>query len=172
MRKYRILQLLSDLLNGIFLGDEGTPARPMSKNRLLYGGALAHLGQDASPNDLAPDELGCAESVNEIYKKVFGDYFYKGNQLSTYWMYKALKEDSRFVRVATPQAGTIVISPTNAIQTGHVGIFGENNIIMSNNSFKDSNGVIGIWDENYTKDSWTRYFEGRKKLPVYYFDLV
>lgn len=167
MPKSTILARIIGFLSNLF--SNGMP----SNNQLLYGGALAHLGKDASPNDLAPDELGCAESVNDIYKKVFGDYFYKGNQLSTYWMHKALREDTaRFKRVFEPKPGTIIISPTNAFQTGHVGICGENGVIMSNNSFKDSAGVKGVFDENYTFASWQRYFGERKKLPVYLYDLI
>lgn len=146
--------------------------KTMTKNDQLYGWAVSVLGKDASPNDIAPDELGCAESWNEIYKLMHGEHLYKGNMLSTYWLYKALKESPKFVRVFTPQRGTTVISPTNAHQTGHVGIFGEHGIIMSNNSFKDSNGIRGVWDENYTAASWQRYFGDRKQMPVYYFDLV
>ena len=38
----------------------------------LYLTALSCLGTDASPNDIAPDEFGCAETVNAIHKKAFG----------------------------------------------------------------------------------------------------
>lgn len=144
----------------------------MTKRELLYAMAVTHLGTDASPNDLAPDELGCAESVNAIYEKAFGKPFYEGNQLSTYWMYKALKDSPEFVRTSTVSPGTIIISPTDGHNTGHVGICGKDGIIMSNNSFKDASGVKGVFEENYTQASWHRQFSERKKLPVYFFDLI
>ena len=46
------------ILNSLRMNDE---------NRIrLYEAARSFIGTDASPNDLAPDELGCAETVNEI----------------------------------------------------------------------------------------------------------
>lgn len=146
----------------------------MPTNReLFYNMALAFVGSDASPNDLAPDELGCAESVDNIYFRLFGQHICN-NFLSTYWMYKELKDGERFERVSEEDAleGDIIISPTQGTNTGHVGIIGKNGVIMSNNSFKDSGGVRGIFDENYTLASWKRYFFDKKGLGIHYFRLV
>lgn len=144
----------------------------MTNREILYAMAVAHLGSDASPSDLAPDELGCAESVNEIYEKCFGKPFYEGNKLSTISMEDALSISPLFREVAAPSPGTIIIAATRGTQIGHVGICGRNGIIMSNNSFKDSTGVKGLWLENYTQDSWHRVFAVRKGLKVRLFDLI
>ena len=165
MRKFK--ELLT-FLSGIFA------AKRMPTNReLFYTMALSVVGTDASPNDLAPDELGCAESVDGIYFRLFKKHICD-NFLSTYWMYKALKEKPEFIRVLDKDVlpGDIVISPTQGANTGHVGIVGQNGIIMSNNSFKDSNGVKGIFDENYTLASWRRYFFEKKGLGLHYFRVV
>ena len=37
----------------------------------LYLMAILSLGMDASPDDVAEDIFGCAESVNAIHKKAF-----------------------------------------------------------------------------------------------------
>lgn len=144
--------------------------RMPTKRELLHQMALSFCGTDASPNDLAPDELACAESVDNIHFKLFRDHICV-NYLSTYWMYKALKERPDFERIAEKDVlpGDIIISPTQGTNIGHVGILGENGIIMSNNSFKDSNGVKGIFDENYTLAAWKRYFFDRKGLGLHYF---
>ena len=87
--------------------------RMNDENRIrLYEAARSSIGTDASPSDLAPDELGCAETVNEIIKKAFGNYASKENRLSTYWLYKALRESPKFKEAFIPIPGLIVISPT------------------------------------------------------------
>lgn len=125
----------------------------------LYETAKLYIGTDASPNDLAPDEYGCAESVNEIIRAAFGEYLYAGNRLSTYWLYKALKESDKWIEASIPIPGSIVISPTGyghrrdaagnlIIPNGHVGIVMLDGKIASNDS-RD-----GKFRENYTIDSW------------------
>ena len=47
----------------------------MSESRKkFYDAAVSFLGRDASPRDQADDELGCAESLNQIYKAAFGEF--------------------------------------------------------------------------------------------------
>jgi hypothetical protein len=139
-----------------------TNLRMTSDNRLkLYEAAIKHLGKDASPNDLAPDELACAETVNEIIRDAFGNYFYSGSIVSTYYMYKALRDSSLFKEVSIPTPGDVVISPTgyatksNVIPNGHVGIVMLEGKIASNDS-RD-----GVFRENYTIDSWKERYVNR-----------
>lgn len=142
-----------------------------SKRELLYLSARTYIGTDASPGDFAPDELGCAESVNDIYKRTFGKMISTRYHLSTYWMYADLKASAEFARTEQPLAGDIIISPTgytkrNDVKNGHVGIVGENGVVMSNNS------VTGKWDEHWTIDSWRRYYQYRGGYPVHFFRVV
>lgn len=139
----------------------GTPA-----GRKLYLTAVECLGTDASPNDKAPDEYGCAETVNDIVYKAFGDY--AGGDLSTYRMYRALKNNRMFVKVSKPLKGDIILSPTgyggqNGINNGHTGIIGANNVIMSNSS------ATGKFEENYTIETWTNRYVVKGGYPIYYF---
>ena len=174
--------VLNNIITAIMEAAQGErPPYVMSPREILYNTALAACGTDASSSDLALDEYGCAESVNEIHKTVFGDYIVpqpkegeplreEHNHLSTYWLYKAIKKRLDFAEVNDPEPGDIVISPTGYGKgSGHVGILGPNATIMSNNSFRDANGEKGIFDFNYTIDSWRRRFVDRAHLPMRFF---
>lgn len=140
-----------------------TKLRMNDENRIkLYEAAVKALNTDPSPRDEAPDELACANSVNEIYKAAFGDYFYQGNQLSTYYLRKALRESPLFRTTNLPAPGDLVISPTGfgtrkhpdgslVIPVGHVGIVMFDGKIASNDSRAQYRGLFRI---NYTLDSW------------------
>lgn len=130
-------------------------------NRLkLYEAAVKALGKDASPKDKAPDELACAETINELHKEAFGEYISPENILSTYYLFKALRTNPAFKEVYIPAPGDIVISPTGytslrtkdgflAIPNGHAGIIMLDGKIASNDS-RD-----GVFRENYTLASWS-----------------
>ena len=77
-----------------------------------YEPARSFLSTDASPTDLVPDGLGCAETVTVIARQTLGDHLRVENRLSTYWLYKALRESRNFKDVFIPTPGLIVISPT------------------------------------------------------------
>jgi len=139
----------------------GTPA-----GEKLYKVAYGCLGIDASPNDKAPDEYGCAETINDIVYSAFGDY--AGGDISTYRMYNSIRNNIKFVKVMIPVKGDIILSPTgyggaNGIRNGHVGIIGDKGTIMSN----DSN--TGKFLQNYTIESWTSRYKIRGNYPIYYF---
>jgi hypothetical protein len=151
------------------------------ENRIkLYEAAYEALDSDASPKDQAPDELACAESFNAIYKKAFGENFYSGNLLSTYFLRKALIESPLFKRVQNPLPGDVVISPTGyakhknpdgsyVIPNGHVGICMFGGDIASNDSRKQ---YLGLWRINYTIDGWKDRWERRGGYPVEFYRRV
>lgn len=162
------LLLLSQAITNLRMNDE---------NRIrLYEVARKFVDEkrDASPNDIAPDELGCAESVNEIIKAAFGEYLYKGNRLSTYWLFRELRNSAGWKEVYIPSPGCIVISPTAygsrknpdgslVIPNGHTGVVMLDGKIASNDS-RD-----GIFRENYTLDSWADRYVRRGGYPMKYF---
>lgn len=142
-----------------------------SKREKLYLVAKSCLGIDASPNDVAPDEFGCAETVNAIYKKCFGKEI--GGTVSTYLMYMSLSENIKDFKIVTEALpGDIIISPTSLAKKGtpfahgHVGIVGENGVIMSNESSS------GKFVENYTMESWRERYEKIGMYPIFIFRLV
>jgi hypothetical protein len=155
MKEY-ILQLLQQALNLL----------SQTKAELLYQVAFESIGMDASPKDIASDEYGCAETVNAIHKKAFGDEI--GGDVSTSRMYRSLLIRKDFKRISVPQRGDIIISPTGyggtvEIPNGHVGIVGKFNNVMSNSS---SNG---LFLPNYTIASWRERYEKLGHYPVIFF---
>lgn len=155
MNLYRLLALLRAYFNKPDFSAKGR----------LYLGALTCLNTEASPNDLAPDELGCAETINAIHRKVFG--FEIGGGLSTNRMYKVLDRSPLFLRIDQPSEGDLVISPTGygngRLPNGHVGIVSKDGMIMSNDS------KTGLFVENYSLNTWKDRYVGQGGYPVCFF---
>lgn len=136
---------------------------PITKNNTrltIYAAALAHLGVDASPNDVAPDELGCMETVDDIYYDASGHYI-NGTKtqvtISTYQGYQVMSNSSYFTKVDPGHEleGDILIYPSGTgsggLSNGHIFIVGrvdnnsrENTQLMSNSS------ATGQFMQNYT----------------------
>ena len=110
-------------------------------------------------------EFGCAEAVDNVVFNTFRDY--AGGDLSTYRMYHSIQYNKKFIRVNTPLKGDIILSPTGyggrTVKNGHVGIVGNNGVIMSNNS------QTGLWDTHFTLDSWNDRYVKKGGYPVYYY---
>lgn len=136
----------------------------MNRER-LYITAVSCLGTDVTPDDIVPDEYDCADTVNQVFYKTFNEFI--GGGASTYSMYRSLGDVSRFDRVDIPKCGDIIISPTGYgngnLSNGHVGIVGQSGVIMSNNSY------IGLFEENYTLDSWKARYGDKGGYPIAYF---
>lgn len=155
--------------------DPVTPSPPApdpdEARNYLYSVAVSFLGKDASPADIAPDELACAETVWDILHAAFpADIPSKPVALSTSTLYKALKEHPKFQQVPTTWGyGDIIISPTGmgngSIPHGHVGIVAHYGI-MSNDS------ATGLFKENYTIARWVGYFRNQGGYPIYFFRRV
>lgn len=129
----------------------------------LFETAKKWLGKDVAPIE---NEYGCAESVNNIVYKAFGDY--AGGDLSTYRMYNSIKNNKLFAKVKSPLPGDIILSPTGygnrrKLSNGHVGIVGDNGYIMSNDS------KTGLWSGNYTLNSWKSRYQDMGEYPIHYF---
>lgn len=136
----------------------------------LYDVAYSFIGRDASPDDSAPDELACSESVSNIIQKAFPE----GNFptiLSTKIMYNYFCNSTIFELSPIPTAGCVIISPTGTgvFEHGHVGIVGAHESpdgslwVMSNSS------QSGLFEVNYTISSWHRYYEKKGQMPVLFF---
>jgi len=142
----------------------------LQSNRLiLLYTAIGCLGTDASPNDLAPDEYACAETVSDILIKAF-DPFVVNFTLSTYQLYNELLNSKEFVRVDKSEAGDIIISPTGYgngnLPNGHVGIKFDDYNIMSNSS------ATGTFIKNYNLDTWKNRYSTLGGYPVVFFRKV
>ena len=133
---------------------------------LIHSIALDSLGTDASPNDAAPDELGCAESVTEILKAANTMPYV---EISTYRLYNYFLASPNWELVDTPRPGDVVLSPTAYSSkrpvpfVGHVGIVGKNDTIMSNDS------ATGKFMSNYTMLSWRNRWVKRGGYPMLFY---
>ena len=137
-------------------------------NKLLMKPSLldvceAHIGTDASPSDLAPDELGCAETVSTLLRKVYPNVpIITGTWTLWDWLNKP---QNGFQRVFEPSPGTIIISPTIPGKPfpGHAGIFLEDGVIASNDS------RTGKFIKNYTLGTWNTRYVFKGNYPVYHY---
>lgn len=132
----------------------------------LYDVATSFLGRDASPNDLAPDEYGCAETVSNIIRSAFPELNFP-IMLSTRQLFAHLLHSPSFQRIVTePAYGDIILSATGtgngSLHSGHTGIVGKYGV-LSNDSRS------GLFLENYSLASWKLYFEGKGGFPTYFF---
>ncbi len=140
--------------------------RKKSRRAVLYELARLSRGRDASPLDLVNDDLGCAESVSQLIRKVIRFPIVTG----TWTLNDILKMDSRFQDANHNRSpGTIIICATgtgNGKIRGHVGILGDRGIIMAADS-RD-----GIWREGYTLGTWKNRYEVKGGFTTHYYALL
>lgn len=137
-----------------------------SNREKFYKFAKTKIGQDVSPFDLAPDDLGCVDTINNLYKLCFGSEIKRGI-VSTVALYGVLSKDSRFRPITEPLEGDIIISVTgtgNGKIHGHVGVYGP--LIMSNDS------ATGNLKENFTPKSWQDRYSVLGGMKTHYFRIV
>lgn len=143
---------------------------PEEARKKLFDYACTFLGKDASPEDIATDEYGCAETVSDIIHGCFGDFPKDGTIVSTTKLYQQLKIHPKFRQTFDLKPGNIIISPTGygngTIKNGHTGIIGENQIIMSNNS------KTGNFEKNYPIKSWVDRFKLEGGFPIFVFERI
>lgn len=146
--------------------EDPTVTPPATPGMKLYTTARGYLGKDASPNDVAPDEYGCAETVNDIYKDAFGQPICLPGILTTQLYYEMLRNPIDFKSVITPEPGDIIISPTGlgngALKNGHVGIVGIYGILSNNSN-------TGNLSEDYTLEKWNARYKEVGGFPVLFF---
>jgi hypothetical protein len=152
MRKH--ISILEDILKALKL-----------MNKTLLDVCKENLGKDASPRDTANDSVGCVDSVTTIMRQVRPE---TPHMLSTI-LFNAWLENPvngyRFVdEMEEYLPEDIIVSPTEGERTGHCGIFMEDGLIASNNSFGINKGW---WTQNYVIKTWVDYFSKKQKLPVY-----
>jgi hypothetical protein len=119
------------------------------------------LGKDASPSDLAPDELGCAETVTTLMRRVWPNTPILINTWALYTYFK--HPENGWIKVTEPEAGDIVISPTGlgyAGRHGHCGIVLNGGVIASNDSGIYVPANKGKFVKNYDLQSWKARYGG------------
>lgn len=142
------------------------PVAPMPTSaEKIYQVAKLCLGEHLTLDSTVPADLGCAEAVSYVLGKAGLSVPAKGFQ-GTANLYTWLLQHPDFKAVTTPTAGGVVISPTGTSSKGaphgHVGIVLQHGIGSNDSS-------TGLFKENYTTESWAKYFGVQKGFPVYYF---
>jgi hypothetical protein len=123
------------------------------------------LGTDASPKDLANDEVGCAETVTNILRKVYPETPIDLSTKSLFSYFESPKNG--WVRVDDYLPETIVLSYTSSGvrgSIGHVGIMMDNGTIASNNSFGVNKGKF---TQNFTPATWKKRYSDIQQMPIY-----
>lgn len=135
--------------------------------------SLADKGIDASPNDLAPDDLACAESVSTVINSVFSAFpIVTGTSTLLGKLIGYSRPDGNWKEIDGPEPGAIIISATgtntnpSVMPHGHTGICGENGVIYSNRSSS------GTWDSYWNIDSWRKYYGIKGGYPVRFFKKI
>jgi hypothetical protein len=138
----------------------------------LYEMAKACLlpPHDVSPEDVAPDEYGCVESFDNIYKLTFGAFINGTKNKSTLSTIEAYKyfttHPQQWEKIDTPLPGDVIICVTGTgngnLSNGHIGICGKT-WIMSNNSYN------GNWEANFSYERWRNYYEVKGGFKSHYF---
>ncbi len=136
-----------------------------SRSALLYEQARLTLGRDASPLDIVNDDLGCAESVSQLIRKVVPFPIITG----TWTLNDKLSKDPRFSSAhENISKGTIIICATgtgNGKIRGHVGILANGWNIMAANSRN------GIWSQYYTLTTWKERWVHLGGFAIHYYTL-
>lgn len=143
-----------------------TPPVETARER-LFDVALSFIGKDASPDDAAPDEYGCADTVCSILEAAFpGDVGFP-HLVSTTQLYRSLQGSDKYALVLSSLEGDIVISPTGygngSLANGHVGIRGSDDVIMSNSS------ATGTFEPNYSMEGWRNRYVTKGGFPMVFF---
>ena len=139
----------------------------MQNNKIILDYIKKNLGKDLNDDY---NELGCAQTVNNILKNSLG--YEAGGGASTAKMLDEILVNSNFkeMTTTTAEAGDIILSATGtgngSIAHGHVGFLGESGIIYSNNSVK------GVLDNHITATEWKNYFVVKGGFPVRYFRAI
>jgi hypothetical protein len=135
-------------------------------NDRVYSFVQSNVGRLSSRNVPGTNNgrLGCAWAVNEVVRQALGHPI--GGGLSTADMHDALvRGRGREVQRGAASHGTVIISPTEGDNIGHVGILGDNSLIYSNRSSD------GIFSQNYDVNSWYARYQVAKRLEVLFYDL-
>ena len=141
------------------------PQQPtLTLGQKIHQEALKWLGKDASPLDLASDEVGCAESASAIIHNVIPQF--QGSVLSTAALAQTLDDSKYFRRVTIPFPGCVIVSPRTATTFGHAGIWTDGKKIISNDS------ATGTMKINYDWDSWIAEFKEKRGLKILMWEAI
>lgn len=136
---------------------------------MIYNIAKNLLGKHLTLDASVPAELGCAEAVSYVLRKVGVRNFPTNGFAGTHDLFDWLNTSPEFVEIFEYEPGAIVISPsglsTKGAVHGHVGICALHGI-LSNDS--QSGLFLELWD----LESWQTYYGKTLGFPVHYFRMI
>jgi hypothetical protein len=132
-----------------------------NKSKLLASLAKLFIGIDITPENLADNEVACAESVSKILHLI--DSNFPEGILSTADLKNKLAKSKLFVAITKPEIGCVVVDPRTKTVNGHTGIYITDSKIVSNDSSS------GKMMQNYTTTTWEKTFVKGRGLTTYYF---
>lgn len=128
--------------------------------------ATQALDTDPTPKDEVADDVACAQVLSTLLQKIFLDF---PIIQSTATLFDVLKKDKRFKATLNTGRGKIIISPRNAIENGHCGIFITDDRIASNDSRPE---YRGLFKGNYTWQSWINDLINKRGLRTWIFEIL
>ena len=141
-----------------------TETKPKTPRERLKEICLESLGKDLSIQ--APNELGCSEALSTVLRGVFPDF---PSFISTRALWEHLRVDKRFKNTKLLKPWSVIISPTGqgngTLKNGHAGVYGENEIIYSNNS------KTGKWDSHWKLGEWAKYYRDKGGFPILIYEV-
>lgn len=142
-----------------------------SRGEQLFDVAMTYTGKDVTPKDEVPDDVACAETVDTLYYKTFGEYISGGISVSTTVLKnEMLFTSSKFQRVPSFEKYAILVYPTGEgngrLANGHIFICGDSGKLYSNTS------ATGKFEQNYNLFTAKYRYETIGGFKPFYFRLI
>lgn len=133
----------------------------MTEPEKIVNKCLEKKGTDFTEDWMVPDEVSCSFAVSTILKEIDPTF---PIIMGTATLDDYLSKSPKFERAIEPVAGDLVVSPTGQgnglLSNGHTGFYISDTEIMSNNSNN------GLFETNYTRDSWRNRYHYKGGFPV------
>lgn len=129
---------------------------------------MSRIGTDASPHDLAPDELGCAETITTVRREYDGT---TPIMIGTWSAYVYLEHPANgWERIKEPEPECLILSPTGLGKKGKHGHIGVCILVNGQLVVISNDSRTGKFIQNFTPMSWLQYF-GSKDMgfPTFYY---
>jgi hypothetical protein len=145
--------------------------KPMTNREKILSVAKAKLGTDFTNDQIVPDEVSCAYAVSLILRECDPTFPILPSTTDLWRHFQ--NNATKWERVYSPEAGDIIISPTGTnskpgvMPNGHTGIYADYFNIMSNSSVTTTATTKGLWEVNFTRESWRDRYYYKGGYPVY-----
>jgi len=135
-----------------------------SKGTKLYQVTMDWLDKDASPDNIAPSEVACAETLTFLINKVDPTIKWTSRTSTSAVNGDLSRMTKKFQVVQLPRAGDIRMSPSiyrnGELIHGHCAVFLDSYWMASNDS------KSGKLRKNYTNDSWAERYRDKLGLQI------